>query len=210
MAAESLLPATTGKRACGTRRQGNSCFGLVGHDGAVNWAAFSPVGSGSLIATGGADGTVRLWDSSSVQEPYALGVLTDTVSPVNTVKDLVFSPDGQRLLVASDDRFAGVWDVTNRTLMFRLSHDKEVSSAVFSPDGKTIVTTDASAGAHLWDAATGEPRGMIARREDAEMPEAVFAGYSPDGKLVIIKRGYRGLEVWEPPPTHWCTNGPAI
>ena len=57
------------------------------------------------------------------------------------VRSAVFSPDGTRVVTASDDRTARVWDArTGAPVGAPLQHADRVRSAVFSPDGARVVT----------------------------------------------------------------------
>ena len=52
-----------------------------------------------------------------------------------------FSPDGQRVVTASEDRTARLWDaVTGKAIGEPMKHDGAVYSAQFSPDGQRVVT----------------------------------------------------------------------
>ena len=52
-----------------------------------------------------------------------------------------FSPDGTRIVTASDDETAKVWDArTARALLELKGHTRRVRSVAFSPDGTRIVT----------------------------------------------------------------------
>jgi len=74
---------------------------------------------------------------------------------VNSVK---FSPDGGRMVTASSDGSARVWDArTGLPLTEPLKHAKSVRDAQFSPDGKRIVTASNDGTARVWDAQTGKP-----------------------------------------------------
>ena len=63
-----------------------------------------------------------------------------------------FSPDGRRIVTASADKAARVWDAqSGKQLTEKLNHDGEVRSADFSPDGKRIVTISVGRTARIWD-----------------------------------------------------------
>jgi WD40 repeat protein len=65
-----------------------------------------------------------------------------------------FSPDGQRLVTASDDRAARLWNAATGNLEAVLSgHQGTVWSARFSADGSRIVTAGDDGTVRLWDAA---------------------------------------------------------
>jgi WD40 repeat protein len=67
-----------------------------------------------------------------------------------------FSPDGGRVVTASNDKTARVWDAaTGRAISPPLRHASEVIQAAFRPDGR-VVTIDRDGTARAWDAMTGE------------------------------------------------------
>jgi WD40 repeat protein len=67
-----------------------------------------------------------------------------------------FSPDGTRVLTASGDGTARVWDaMTSMPLTPPFAQQAEVVSAAFSPDGTRVVTASWDKTAQVWDVATG-------------------------------------------------------
>ncbi len=77
---------------------------LQGHDGAVQSIAFAR--DGSILASAGADTTVRLWDlerEEEIGEPLA--------GHEESVTSVAFSPDGELLASAGQDDTLRLWDV---------------------------------------------------------------------------------------------------
>ena len=71
-----------------------------------------------------------------------------------------FSPDGERVVTASADKTAQVWEAATGTpIGMPLRHEDSVIRAAFSPDGARVVTASADKTARVWDAATGMPIG---------------------------------------------------
>ena len=68
------------------------------------------------------------------------------------VESAAFSPDGTRVVTASEDNTARVWDAaTGKPLTRSLEHQDWVWSAAFSPDGTRVVTASEDQTARLWD-----------------------------------------------------------
>ena len=71
------------------------------------------------------------------------------------VNSAAFSPDGSRIVTASDDRTARIWDAASAKEIAVLSgHDNRLWSAAFSPDGLRIVTASGDKTARIWDVAS--------------------------------------------------------
>ena len=69
---------------------------------------------------------------------------------------MAFSPDGTRILTASADHTAKLWDAASGKLIASFEHQGSVNDGAFSPDGARILTASADNTAKLWDAASGK------------------------------------------------------
>jgi WD40 repeat protein len=105
----------------------------------------------------------------------------------------VFSPDGTRIVTASYDKTARVWnaDGTGKPLLLE-GHQDVVYSAAFSPDGERIVTASWDKTARVWNAdGTGEPL-LLEGHQD----RIYSAGFSPDGTRIVTASGDKTVRVW--------------
>jgi len=63
-----------------------------------------------------------------------------------------FSPDSQRLAIASSDQTAKVWDAaTGQETLTLKEHDRGISSVSFSPDGKWLASASYDQTVKVWD-----------------------------------------------------------
>jgi guanine nucleotide-binding protein subunit beta-2-like 1 protein len=83
---------------------------LVGHSGYINTVTVSP--DGSLCASGGKDGTARLWDLNEGKHLYSLDA-------GDIIHSLVFSPTRYWLCAATQESIK-IWDLESKGLVAQL------------------------------------------------------------------------------------------
>ncbi|KAG0657835.1 hypothetical protein C6P46_006197 [Rhodotorula mucilaginosa] len=132
---------------------------LSGHQDSVTSAAWNF--DGSLVATGGMDGRVRVWkarrpSSDVAWEETGWEFLVGLEGP-DEVNWLDWHPKGNVLLAGGADGTVWVWNLPSGQTMHVLSgHVAPVTCGRFTPDGKKIVTASEDSMLILWDPRTGE------------------------------------------------------
>jgi WD40 repeat protein len=146
---------------------------LEAHRGRVEVVAYTP--DGQLLATGGEDGTVKLWDVATGKE-----VQTFT-GHEGLVRSLSISADGNRLASGAADGRANVWDVTARRRLLSLTPEAGLRfmSVALSPDGETLACATL-VHLKLWDVGTGREKLQLG----PTLGGACCVAFSPDGKTV--------------------------
>ncbi len=154
---------------------------LTGHTAAVAAVAYSS--DGSVLASGGGDNSVRLWDPET-------GDLKRTLKGhPNGVHSLAFSLDGKTLASGGGDNSVRLWDPETGDLKRTLNCGSRCSGAIaYSPDGKTLAVGIAE-GIQLWNAETGELNRTI------QTDGAAIVEFSPDGKTAVGVFGY-AVQLW--------------
>jgi WD40 repeat protein len=161
----------------------------------LNTANFSP--DGRMVVTGSADGTGCIWNwNVSTHSASLLGKFSEPAGSTLGVANVgasglrwaVFSPDNRRVLTASDDGTARVWNVATRSqvAVFAEPGGEGMNAAWFSPDGKLIVTASNDGTARIWNVATG--RQLQVLREPGRS-QVFNAAFSPDGTKVVTCAG---------------------
>ncbi|GAB4477222.1 MAG: hypothetical protein Kow00124_20150 [Anaerolineae bacterium] len=159
-------------------------------EGPLTAAAFAP--DGATVATGGADGTVTIWEVASGE---ALQTLTYGGDNPDEVFALAFSPDGTRLIAGG---YAGVIDVfdteTGETLYSIDPAIGDITGLVWIDDDRFA----ASAGAgglfgwlRVFDAGTGETQTDLAL--DYQVESLVLM---PGGEQIAFGTRDGALGLW--------------
>ena len=171
---------------------------LTGHTGEVTFITFSH--DGKLLASGGKDGTVRLWDVVTGEEKKQL------IGHKWTISSLAFAPDGKTLASAIGHEAEMIppqigveidiklWniDIGEVTATFR-GHAKDITSLAFSHDGETLVSSGKDRKVLLWDISTGKSTPLLTEHKR----NVIFVGFSPDGKTIATGSSDDTVKLWD-------------
>src|ERR1019366_4240557 len=87
------------------------------------------------------------------------------------INAVAYSPDGQKIATASDDKTVKLWDLGNgHEVLSFAGHDDKVGSLAWTPDGKTILS-GADKSIQIWNAVTG--KGELSIPADGQFVNAI-------------------------------------
>lgn len=167
-------------------KTGNLLYNFTGYGSSIEHLSISPNGKNVLVTTHWGDFAAL----ANIETGKELLILK---GHSNTVGFADFSPDGKKIVTASLDNTAKIWDANTGKLLQTLErHTDYCSSAAFSPDGTRILTTSWDRTGVLWNATSGEP--LV----DLEMNSAYphHSVFTPDGKKMITACLDSVIRVW--------------
>ena len=191
---------------------------LSGHEGQIARVAFSPDGTRIVVA----DRTsAHVWNA---QDGRKIAVLRGhenlrerkndpnrkrsfaEVDEQNArawmhglIQDAAFSPDGARVVTASQDGTARIWDAASGREIAVLRDGGLVKSAAFSPDGARVVTASSRA-ARIWDATSGREITILGGRE--VYSNVLSASMNRDGTRIVTTQTDNSARVWDAESGH--------
>jgi WD40 repeat protein len=129
--------------------------------------------AGAMIATGGQDGVIRLWDA----------VAGRSVATISTgaawVERIAWRPDGTRFAAAVGKR-VGVWDRGAEVVGFSSDHASTVADIVWQPDGGRIATAAYGGAAFLTVEGSG-PTDHVALKGSS-----LLLAWQPQGRYLAM------------------------
>ncbi|MEQ1931490.1 MAG: caspase family protein [Parvularculaceae bacterium] len=159
--------------------------------------ALSP--DGQRLVAGSKGGKAFVFDLETHNE---IALLTDPAaaqpSPGNSrageVRSVAFSPDGARIVTASDNS-AKIFDAATGALLHRLEHGVRVNSARFSPAlGRNEIVTASNDGVvGIWNVGTGAVRCPLT----GHARDVLSAAFSADGARIVTAGADDAAAVWD-------------
>jgi WD40 repeat protein len=139
---------------------------------------------GKLLATGGGDKSVRLWNPTTGEQLRRMehqGVLLD----------VDISSDGMKVVSVAQDHTVAVWDTTTGEPVKKYVHKSDVSRVRFV--GKAQVLIAAGPDILLWNVQTDKPDRTISTGSEVSCLDV-----SPDGASFVIGQSKVGMvQVWD-------------
>ncbi|MBD2607267.1 hypothetical protein H6G81_22740, partial [Scytonema hofmannii FACHB-248] len=158
---------------------------LRGHKSWVYGVSFSP--DGKMLASGSADNTLKLWDTTTDKEIKTLAGHKDWVTDVN------FSPDGKILASASRDKTVKLWDTsTYKEIKTLAGHKDWVTGVSFSPNGKMLASGSGDTTVKLWNTSTDK----LIKTLTGHRGWVKGVSFSLDGKILASGSADKTVKLW--------------
>lgn len=152
----------------------------------VACGAVSP--TGHLLASAGADGVVKLWNSTS-QKPFA-----EFSTGTHSIHELKFSRNGSQLAAVNTDQTIGIWNIaTQQPGPSFPGPSKTVLNLCFSPDDSLLAVASLDWTTTLYDLPNQRIRAVL--REHAG--EVFGLAFSPDGKTLATASWDGSVKIWD-------------
>jgi RNA polymerase sigma factor (sigma-70 family) len=164
-------------------KSGKALHSFSAHTDSITSVAYSS--DRKVIATGSADGDIRLWDAATSSPVRVL------YGHANSVHSVAFSPDGKQLVSGGTDNSAILWEVGTGKKNWHMKNLRSpVNSVVFSPDGKSVAVGG------MWSIVIGSVetgQRLDTLEQENDIQESI--AYLRDGKH-LAAGSHHALRIW--------------
>ena len=183
---DGILPTT----GAGINTPPTQVADFIGHTKPVSSVAFSA--DGRLLATGGGDMIIRLWDfGSNRSEIRALRGHQDWVSSV------AFSPNGRLLISAGVDKTVKIWELSGDETAKPIGHSRGLNTIAVSSDGRWVASGSEDKTIKIWDALAGVEAFTLDASTGGHDDEITSLSFDPTGKKLISGGRDEHLIIWD-------------
>jgi len=157
--------------------------------GAVDAVVFHP--NGTMILTGGRDGTIRLWTF----------LARKFIGHSDAISHVAFSPDGKYILSGGLDRTVRLWDVLSGSEVRQFAGSIfDIYHVAFAPDGKYVAAGGKDGATRIWETSTGSLLRQVPPPEtwDSATSSTIWSiAFAPDGKTLLTADEEGNIIAWD-------------
>ena len=171
---------------------------LVTPAGLIDSVAFNT--AGTMLASAGTDGTVRLWNPATEQQ---IGAPIMAGTAKNPAGDVAFNRAGTILATTDGGGTVSLWNPANQrrigtiTAITGENYENGVNDVAFDPAGTILATADTTDGTvSLWNPTTQKRIGTITPTANGSVDNVAF---NPTGTILATADDYDGtVSLWNP------------
>lgn len=151
--------------------------------------SFSPDGK-SLASCDWQGGAIRVHDLETFQTRYF------REANGSGARVVCFSPDGQRLASAGDDRSISIWDAATGALLRSWeAHTFDIFAMTFHPSGRMLASAGRGSQIRLWD--TSSPSGILLATLEGHDDMVLSLAFDPNGNTLASGSRDRSIGLWD-------------
>ena len=188
----AISPLVLEGRIYAAALEGVQVKGIEGAD--INGVTFDK--SGAKIVTASDDNTIKLWDAATgVERAEFMGHKEGCTDEEQKcwAWGADFSPDSKRVVTASRDRTAMIWDAGSaKTIATLRGHGATIYDVAWSPDGAAIATASGDDKIIIWNPETGE----TVRTLTGHIDDVNAIDFHPNGDILAAASDDGRVSLW--------------